>query len=184
MKVYCFLFTCSQLQNNLQGNQGSTQDKLQKGYNKKKLPIETENTPNRKHPKKHKNKLLDIEFNGEETTDDFTISEEITEVEGESKVDRRRNDKRKKTIKYDKTKSIESDNDSEILQENGNFSYFEVKRHVPKRRLKLDGKQVILQNNSDNIFSAKHLFYSMLFFEFVVRSKTILDGLTTALHAS
>lgn len=135
------------LQNNLQGNQGSTQDKLQKGYNRKKLPIETENTPNRKHPKKHKNKLLDIEFNGEETTDDFTISEEITEVEGESKVDRRRNDKRKKTIKYDKTKSIESDNDSEILQENGNFSYFEVKRHVPKRRLKLDGKQ--LASNSD-----------------------------------
>ncbi|XP_049311638.1 zinc finger protein 41 isoform X4 [Bactrocera dorsalis] len=128
------------LENNLHG------DEFQKGYSKVKLPSEKENTRNRQHTKQHKNKLLDDEYNSEESTDNFTISEKIIEVERISKVNRRRNDngkKNKKFIKDDKIKSEESGNDSEIPQEMENFSYFEENSHVlPKNTLELNSNQL------------------------------------------
>nr|XP_014095319.1 zinc finger protein 2 isoform X1 [Bactrocera oleae] len=121
------------LENNLQGE-------FQKGYNVK-LPTEKENTRNRQHSKKHKNKLSEYEYDSEETTGDFTISEKIR-VERICKVNSRQKYKKKENIlKDDKIISAESGNDSEIPQENLNFSYFEENSHVvPKKRL--DGYQL------------------------------------------
>lgn len=137
------------------------------------MPTEKENTRNRQHSKKHKNKLSEYEYDSEETTGDFTISEKIR-VERICKVNSRQKYKKKENIlKDDKIISAESGNDSEIPQENLNFSYFEENSHVvPKKRL--DGYQVRLQDNSNNIFSVNDIFYSMLPFEFIFHFNTIV----------
>ncbi|XP_011193145.1 zinc finger protein 37 homolog isoform X1 [Zeugodacus cucurbitae] len=96
---------------------------------------------------KYKNELLDDELYSEDTLDDFTITERITKVEIESTSIRRRNEKRKKNTSKDGRMSEETATDSDIPEENENLSYIEENRHIPKKRLKLEEKE--LANNSD-----------------------------------